>query len=66
MGRGPGGTIVWLSRMAHVSCPRMTTHVARVREDRVGMVACRVVLWQAMVGLMGWRLVKGRRAAVLK
>jgi hypothetical protein len=66
MGRGAGGTKVWWARMPHVSCPRMAAHMARVREDRVGMVACRVVLWQAMVGLMGWRLVKGRRAAVLK
>jgi hypothetical protein len=66
MGRGARGAKVRWSRMPHVSCPRMTAHVARVREDRVRMVACGVVLRQAVVGLMGWRLVEGRRAAMLK
>ena len=52
--------------MAQVSCGRVAGKVGWVREDRVWVVGGRVMLRQAVVGLMRRRLVEGRRPGMLK
>lgn len=66
MGRRARGAEVRWSRVAQVSRPRMASHVAWIRKNRMRVMGCRVMLRQAMVGLMARLLVERRRAAMLK
>lgn len=74
MGRGAGAVMrwPWMGRVAEMSRPRMAAQVRWVCENwvrvrvRVMLVSGRIVLWQAVVGLMGRRLMEGRRPGVLK
>lgn len=44
----------------------VAAHVSRVREYRMRVVSGGVVLRQAMMGLMGWWLMQGRRPPMLE
>jgi hypothetical protein len=65
MGRGTGAK-VRRSRMSHVPGRRVPGQVRWVREDGMGVVSGGVMLRQAVVGLMGRRLVERGRPGMLK
>lgn len=65
MGRGTGAK-VRRPRMPHVPGGWVPSQVGWVCEDWMRMVGGGVVLLQAVVGLMGRRLVEGGRPAMLK
>ena len=52
--------------MAHVSCARMSAHVARICEDRKRMMGLGIMLGQAMMGLVSGRLVQAWQAGMLE
>jgi len=66
MGGWPRRAEVRRAWVSHVSRPWMPAHVGRVCEDRVRVVGGGVVLRQAMMGLMRWRLMQRRRTTVLE
>ncbi len=65
MGRGAGAK-VRRPRVPHVPSRRVAGHVGWVREDGMRVVSGCIMLWQAMVGLMGRRLVERGRPGMLK
>jgi hypothetical protein len=64
--RGGTGTEMRRAGMSHVTRRRVSGQVRGIGEDRVRMVSGGVVLGQAVVGLMGRRLVERGRPAMLK
>lgn len=63
--RARSAKVRW-SGMTHVSCARMSAHVARICEDRKRMMGLGIMLGQAMMGLVSGRLVQAWQAGMLE